>query len=637
MGNTPRSGIFDYDKEKEATIINLFGIVDFKELFMESLTPELLKLFRENLNLFYSQSFVKGISYEYGILDKSKNVKKALKVYKEAADFKYDYLCMYRMHRIFLADYKYFGLKKNEDLHRLYLYKCFAYLPFSIIYKTYYLLNKIDATNEIDILLDKYEDSKYIIFDKFMDFLKTKKKEFNITNNDIKLMINVFKSYFSYDLIIKDLDCINEFLNFEKGNNTYFEAQLKYCNFYLKYSGEKCDKIKIKNIFENLINAGYYKACFDYGKFLLDEKKYDEAKSIFKKGLDKGEQFCLCEYVSLLLRKTSFNQFLSDYNFVSFLLKNMCLGICIDKLGINSFYYTMYYLSKHSSFKQQIKNDFAKYVIEVFNNEEKYLKIENNESINSNFAKKYAIQIPQLFGTMCYYGVSDIIKSDKDRALIFFKKAYQLAKEKEYIYNKRINYLYIYKCRKYLFKNNRITLRKLNKTKEKLFRMYEETNLDDLDVFELYNYYKLYKITVYGNTQNKLISFLKIGKSEEIIYNFKIVVYKEKCKVALEIEYSNNFSLNQNILILKNEDFDVNDINLCFKTMENRQYNLRVSKKIQFIIAIHKLYSKYPELETKNIGTYVCNGSKICIYDTIEENGLQEGNIIVIINKVNEK
>ena len=71
--------------------------------------------------------------------------------------------------------------------------------------------------------------------------------------------------------------------------------------------------------------------------------------------------------------------------------------------------------------------------------------------------------------------------------------------------------------------------------------------------------------------------------------------------------------------------------------MENRQYNLRVSKKIQFIITIHKLYSKYPELETKNIATYVSNGSKICIYDTIEENGLQEGNIIVIINKVDEK
>ena len=67
--------------------------------------------------------------------------------------------------------------------------------------------------------------------------------------------------------------------------------------------------------------------------------------------------------------------------------------------------------------------------------------------------------------------------------------------------------------------------------------------------------------------------------------------------------------------------------------MENKQYNLRVSKDIQFIIAIHKLYTKYPELESKKIATYVSNGNKICIYNTIEENELKEGNIIVIINK----
>ena len=34
---------------------------------MESLTPELFKLFKENTNLFYSQPFIEGISYEYGM------------------------------------------------------------------------------------------------------------------------------------------------------------------------------------------------------------------------------------------------------------------------------------------------------------------------------------------------------------------------------------------------------------------------------------------------------------------------------------------------------------------------------------------------------------------------------------------
>ena len=157
---TPSSGLFNYDTERGKQFLDAIGKVDFKELFMESLSPEFLKLFKENVNLFYSQSFYEGISYECGLFGKSKDANKAFKIYKEAADFKYDYLCMYRMHRIFLTDYEEFGVKKNEDLHILYLYKCFAFLPYSIIDRTYYLLNKIDVTYELAIILEKYENNK---------------------------------------------------------------------------------------------------------------------------------------------------------------------------------------------------------------------------------------------------------------------------------------------------------------------------------------------------------------------------------------------------------------------------------------------------------------------------------------------
>ena len=70
--NTPRSGIFNYDKEKEKIFLNSIGKIDFKELFMEGLFPEFLKLFKENINLFYSKPFYEGISYEYGLFDNQK-------------------------------------------------------------------------------------------------------------------------------------------------------------------------------------------------------------------------------------------------------------------------------------------------------------------------------------------------------------------------------------------------------------------------------------------------------------------------------------------------------------------------------------------------------------------------------------
>ena len=84
---------FNFDKEKENKFINSIDKINFKELFMESLSPEFLKLFQKKTNLFYSQAFIEGISYEYGLFNKPKDTKKAYRIYKDAADYKYDYLC----------------------------------------------------------------------------------------------------------------------------------------------------------------------------------------------------------------------------------------------------------------------------------------------------------------------------------------------------------------------------------------------------------------------------------------------------------------------------------------------------------------------------------------------------------------
>ena len=626
----PNSGLFNYDEENEKIIIDSFGKINFKDLFLQNLTPEFIKLFKENINLYYSPSFVEGLSYEYGFFNKSKDMKMALSIYKESADFEYDYLCMYRMHRIYLFDYNDFGIKKNEDLHRLYLYKCFAYLPNLNIQKNYYLLSKIDVVKELDTLFDKLENNIYDIFDKFMNFLKNNNKVFNLTLNDILLMSSVFKNYLSLTSIIDDNNSLEDFLELKKedGENAYFEAQLKYCNFSLEYYEYSIDKEKIKNIFKNLIKEGYYKAACDYGRFLISENEYEEAKNIFKIGSDNSQQYCLLEYTYIFLKTVDFNQIFIDYNEILSLLKNMCLIICFDKTNHGSFYYMLHYLIKHSS----IQNEYTKYALEIYKNEEKYFKTENNELIYNILSEHNVIDHIGFFGNLCFYGIGDTIKSDKEKALIYFKKSYKLAKENEKGYFLRITYLMVYKCRKYLYKNNKIPLRKLNKTKEKLLRLYENCYISCLDSFELYHYYKLYKNFVNENTKDKLISILTKGKDFKRAYHFKNFVYIEKCKKALEKEYSDDSSLNQNNKILKNENSNENDINLYFKTNENKQYNIRVAKNNQFILALSKLCIKYQELKEGNLLTYKCNENKVYLYDTIEENGLQEGNIILIID-----
>ena len=121
-----------------------------------------------------------------------------------------------------------------------------------IINRTYNLLNKIDVINELEILLN--EDNNSMIFDRFMDFLENNKKDFNATTNDIELMKYTINLFFFTELNEQDIDCLRGFRK-QKGENAYFEAKLKYCNFNLELS-ENCDKEEIKNIFDDLIKAG---------------------------------------------------------------------------------------------------------------------------------------------------------------------------------------------------------------------------------------------------------------------------------------------------------------------------------------------------------------------------------------------
>ena len=240
----PNSWIFNYNEEKERLIINSIGKVNFKDLLLEGLTPEFLKLFQENSHLFYSQPFLEGVSYEYGLFGKSKDIVKAFEIYKNAADKEYDYLCMYRMHRIFLTDYKDFGLQKNFDLHRLYLYKCFAYLPFPIMEQKYSLLNKIDVTKEIDILNNEYDDNNFGNFDEFIIFLENHKYQYDISHNDLLLIKCVIYNQFAPKEIAKNY--LNDLLKIENSDKASYEARLKYCNFYLKNYADNCDKTTIK-------------------------------------------------------------------------------------------------------------------------------------------------------------------------------------------------------------------------------------------------------------------------------------------------------------------------------------------------------------------------------------------------------
>ena len=78
-------------------------------------------------------------------------------MYKKYADLN-DYFCMYKMHVIYLCEYEKFNVKFSRVYEKLYLLKCFAYLPNYVFDWYLKLFDTIDVIYELAAVLD-IEDS----------------------------------------------------------------------------------------------------------------------------------------------------------------------------------------------------------------------------------------------------------------------------------------------------------------------------------------------------------------------------------------------------------------------------------------------------------------------------------------------
>ena len=101
------------------------------------------------LNILVINHFLKVYHMNMDCLGKIQDKNKAFKIYKDGVNLNNDYLCMYRLYMIYFNDYENFKLKKDGDLGTIYLFKCFAYLPYSIINGIYFIFNKFNITYEI--------------------------------------------------------------------------------------------------------------------------------------------------------------------------------------------------------------------------------------------------------------------------------------------------------------------------------------------------------------------------------------------------------------------------------------------------------------------------------------------------------
>ena len=89
----------------------------------------------------------------------------------------------------------------------------------------FYLFNKINITDQLQIYFDILDNSKFDKFNQFMLFLEYNYTDFNITLNDIKLINYTIVSMINPE-IKKDFSCLNDFLTIERDNKydkAYYE------------------------------------------------------------------------------------------------------------------------------------------------------------------------------------------------------------------------------------------------------------------------------------------------------------------------------------------------------------------------------------------------------------------------------
>ena len=103
---------------------------------------------------------------------------------------------MYKMHVIYLCEYEKFNVPLSRVLEKIYLLKCFAYLPNYIIDWRIKLFDVIDIPYEIAASLD-LEDSNIEKHQLFFDLLHEQKEKYNLSENDINLMKGVLLCYFN--------------------------------------------------------------------------------------------------------------------------------------------------------------------------------------------------------------------------------------------------------------------------------------------------------------------------------------------------------------------------------------------------------------------------------------------------------
>ena len=318
---------------------------DYKKIFFEHLGPELTKIYNNKKDKVFTKNFLAASQYEYGFFGKKINLPKAFFLYKKYADLR-DYFCMYKMHIIYLCEFKKFKVPFSRVLEKIYLLKCLAYLQNYIYDWSIKFFEKIDVFYEIAEVLD-LEDSKLEKHHKFFDLLYNEREKYNLSENEVNLMKGVFFCYYYNEEtdFHKISFCTLNSLIPKKGNDidyAYYHAKNRSIYFvnYLKLENMISDS-EIEAFYKEIENKKLYEFYADYGNYLLDKKNNanEEIIKLFTTGAKNGFLFCSFRAYQCIIDFYDFDEIMQDYNKVATLMELLLDEIVFERIALKQLFY----------------------------------------------------------------------------------------------------------------------------------------------------------------------------------------------------------------------------------------------------------------------------------------------------------
>ena len=465
---------FSTDNEIVEKLKSYASRPDYNTLFFENLGVELKKFFISKKDKVLYKNFYEASSYEYGFFDMKIDLQKAFSLYKKYADAN-DYLCMYKMHIIYLCEYEKFNVPLSRILEKIYLFKCLAYAPNYFYDWRLKIFEKIDVIFEIAQILD-LEDGNLEKHKHFFDLLKNQREKYNLSENDIDLMKGTLCCYFNIE---GEDDPNKNILAFSilysitpkiESDYTYFLAKNKcvYFRNHLKLEKNIFSDSEIEAFYKEVENKKLYEFYTDYGNYLLDktDKSNQKIIEILTASADNGDLFAGFRCYQSLIDFYDFDEVIKDYDKASKILDHLTNEILFDKTLYGQFYLLIGYLIKYSKYPEKIISKYLVYIKEL--NDFITLKTKQKETDNVILTGEDDYLF-SLKGYTFFFGFNDIEERNIQKANEYFDKAANIS---EKVYNQKRYRLFKYRTKEVMNGLKLISKEELLKEKKDLIEYF---------------------------------------------------------------------------------------------------------------------------------------------------------------------